>query len=72
MSGILVVQDVVQNPEKQTLKAYYGEVSTLPDGSEIGAHTAEVLRLVEGAQIPEGGWVREIHGLDPLPQLWKR
>jgi hypothetical protein len=57
VSGILVVQDVVQNPEKQTLKAYYGEVSTLPDGSEIGAHTAEVLRLVEGAQIPEGGWV---------------
>jgi hypothetical protein len=43
VSGILVVQDVVQNPEKQTLKAYYGEVSTLPDGSEISAHTGEVL-----------------------------
>jgi hypothetical protein len=57
VSGILVVQDVVQNPEKQALKAYFGEISTLPDGSEITAHTAEVLHLVEGANIPEGGWV---------------
>jgi hypothetical protein len=57
VSGILVVQDVVQNPEKQALKAYFGEISSLPDGSDITAHTAEVLCLVEGANIPEGGWV---------------
>jgi hypothetical protein len=56
-SGILVVQDVVQNPEKQALKPYYGEHSSLPDQSEITAHTAEVLRLVEGAKIPKQGWV---------------
>jgi hypothetical protein len=53
----LVVQDVVQNPEKQVLKPYYGESSSLPDESEITAHTAEVLRLVEGAKILKGGWV---------------
>jgi hypothetical protein len=35
----------------------YGEKSSLPDGSEITAHTAEVLRLVEGAQIPKFCWV---------------
>jgi hypothetical protein len=57
VSGILVVQDVVQNPEKQALKAYFGEISSLPDGSDITAHTAEVLRLVEGANIPKGVWV---------------
>jgi len=57
LSGILVVQDVVQNPEKQALKSYFGEPSSLPDQSDITAHTAEVLRLVEGAKIPKGGWV---------------
>jgi hypothetical protein len=57
VSGILVVQDVVQNPEKQALKAYFGEKSALPDESEITAHTAEVLHFVEGASIPKGGWV---------------
>jgi len=57
VSGVLLVQDVVQNPEKQALKAYFGEKSALPDGSEITAHTAEVLHLVEGANTPKGGWV---------------
>jgi len=57
ISGILVVQDVVQNPEMQSLKDYFGDTSTLPDNSEITAHTAEVLRLVDGAKIPKGGWV---------------
>ncbi len=31
--------------------------SNLPNKSPILAHTAEVLRLVEGADIPQGGWV---------------
>jgi hypothetical protein len=57
VSGILVAQDVVQNPEKQASKAYFGEKSGLPDGSEITAHTAEVLHLVEGDNIHKGGWV---------------
>jgi hypothetical protein len=57
ISGILVVQDVVQNPEMQALKDYFGDTSTLPDNSEITAHTAEVLRLVDGAKIPKRGWV---------------
>lgn len=29
----------------------------MPDSSDITAHTAEVLRLVEKAQVPKGGWV---------------
>jgi hypothetical protein len=57
VSGMLVIQDVVQNPEQQALKPYFGTMSTLPDGSDITAHTAEVLRLVEGANIPPSGWV---------------
>jgi hypothetical protein len=57
ISGHLVVQDVVQNPEQQSLKAYYATKSSLPDGSEVAAHTAEVLRLVDNAKIPKGGWV---------------
>jgi hypothetical protein len=43
ISGLLVIQDVVQNPEMQSQKAYHGEKSSLPDKSEITAHTAEVL-----------------------------
>jgi hypothetical protein len=58
ISGILVVQDVVQNSEQQSLKAYYATKSSLPDESEIAAHTAEVLHLVDNAKIPKGGWVR--------------
>ena len=57
ITGVLVVQDVVQNPEQQSLKTYYGDVSALPHNSTIPAHTAEVLCLVGGANIPEGGWV---------------
>jgi hypothetical protein len=57
ISGVLVVQDVVQNPELQARKPYSGLPSSMPDSSDIQAHTAEVLRLVTNAQIPEGGWV---------------
>ena len=57
VSGILVFQDIVQNPEAQSAKDYFGEESALPDKSDITAHTAEVLRLVEGAKITAGGWV---------------
>jgi hypothetical protein len=57
ITGILVVQYFVQNPEQQSRKVYHGDVSALPDKSTVPAHTAEVLHLVEGANIPEGGWV---------------
>jgi hypothetical protein len=56
VSGILVLYDVVQNPEKQALKAYFEGKSAFPDGSEITAHMAEVMHLVKRANIPKGGW----------------
>jgi hypothetical protein len=40
ISGVLVIQDMVQNPEMQSQKAYHGDRSYLPDKSEITAHTA--------------------------------
>jgi hypothetical protein len=57
ISGILVFQDVVQNPELQSRKAFHGEKSSLPGQPPITACTAEVLQQVDGADIPEGGWV---------------
>jgi hypothetical protein len=57
ISGLLVFQDVVQNPEMQSCKSYFNEESSLPGNPPITAHAAEVLRQVEGAQIAEGGWV---------------
>jgi len=57
ISGVLVVQDIVQNPGQQSRKPYNGLPSAMLDNSEIMVHTAEVLRLVTNATIPEGGWV---------------
>jgi hypothetical protein len=58
ISGILVFQDVVMNPDMQNRKDYHGLPSSLPGGkTEISAHTAEVLRQVEGSGIEPGGWV---------------
>jgi hypothetical protein len=57
ITGILAFQDPVQLPEQQAKKKYNAEPSSLPDGTRIGAHTAEVLRQVEGAGVPTGGWV---------------
>jgi hypothetical protein len=57
ISKVLVAQDVVQLPEHQSAKSFNGETSSLPDKSDITAHTAEVLQLVERAQVPKGGWV---------------
>jgi hypothetical protein len=57
ISGMLACQDVVQNPEQQGGKAFHGETSSLPGSPLITAHTAEVLRQVDGAKVPEGGWV---------------
>jgi hypothetical protein len=38
-------------------KKYFNESSHLPGNSPITEHAAEVLHQVEGAEIPEGGWV---------------
>jgi hypothetical protein len=57
ISGILVFQDVVKNPELQSQKDFHGEKLSLPGQPPITAHTARVLRQVDGADIPEGGCV---------------
>jgi hypothetical protein len=54
-TGILVYQSVVQQTEVMNQLLYYAERSSLPNGVEIGAHTAEVLRQVEGADVVDGG-----------------
>jgi hypothetical protein len=43
ISGVLVIQDVVQNPEIQSRNAYYGERSFMLDKSDMTSHAAEVL-----------------------------
>ena len=57
VSGCLVFQDIVQLPELQARKEYYGEVSSLPGMEEVKATPAEVLRQVEGSGLEKGGWV---------------
>jgi hypothetical protein len=36
---------------------YFGEKSSMPNGMEIPAHAAEVLRQIKGENLFEGGWV---------------
>jgi hypothetical protein len=57
LSGIIVHQDVVQMSEVQSRKKYFNDKSSLPGDVFISAHAAEVLRQVEGAKLPVGGWV---------------
>jgi hypothetical protein len=57
MSGIFVFQNVVQDAEVMKQKEYFGEKSSMPNGMEISAHTAEVLRKIKLANVVEGGWV---------------
>jgi hypothetical protein len=57
VSGTLVCQDVVQNPEQQGQKAFHGKKSSLPGSPLITAHAAEALCQVDGAEVSEGGWV---------------
>jgi hypothetical protein len=57
-TGILVYQSVVQDAEVMKQLEFYGEQSSLPNGADILAHTAEVLRQVEGAaDVVSGRWV---------------
>jgi hypothetical protein len=57
ISGILGLQDVVQDVEVMKQKEYFGEKSSVLNGMEIPAHKAEVLRQINGANVVEGGWV---------------
>ena len=57
VTGIVIHQDVVQPPEVEAQKEFYGSISRLPTKEDIGATTATVLRQVKGAGVPEGGWV---------------
>jgi hypothetical protein len=54
---ILVYQSVVEHAEVVRQLEFYGDRSSLPNGAEILAHTAEVLHQVEGADVVSGGWV---------------
>jgi hypothetical protein len=56
-TDILVYQSVVNHDEVMKQILYYAERSSFPNGVEIGAHTAEVLRQVEGADVVDSGWV---------------
>jgi hypothetical protein len=56
-TGILVYQIVVQQAEVMKQFEFYGERSSLPNGAEILAHTAEVLRQAKGADVVSGEWV---------------
>jgi hypothetical protein len=44
MSGILSFQEVVQDAEVVKQKEYFGEKYSIPNGMEIPAHAADVLR----------------------------
>ena len=60
ISGMIVFQDIVQAPDVQAKKKFFDDETHLPGGrnpTKIGAHTAEVLRQVEGANVARGGWV---------------
>jgi hypothetical protein len=55
MSAILVFQDIDQNAEVMKQKEYFGEKYPMPNGMEIPAHAADVLRQKKGANLVEGG-----------------
>ena len=65
LSGILVYQEATMGPEQQQLKDYYfshaeslmiNKKTSLPRNENMSAHTAEVLRQVDGAQLSVDGW----------------
>jgi hypothetical protein len=50
-SDILVFQVIVQDAEVMKAKEYSGEKLSMPNGMEIPAHAAEVLRHIEVAKV---------------------
>jgi hypothetical protein len=57
LTGIMAFQDVVQNTEVQKEKQFYGEKSHLPNSVAIGTSTADILWIIEGSALQEGGWI---------------
>ena len=55
ISGILVFQDIVQNPEKQCQKEFVGTRSHMPRSELITAYVAEVLRQAKNSNLEKGG-----------------
>eukprot|EP00957_Ditylum_brightwellii_P172742 13150473-Ditylum_brightwellii.AAC.1 len=49
--------DIVQGPEREQKKKYFGDPSILGSDITIPSHNSEVLYQVEGSNIPAGGWV---------------
>jgi hypothetical protein len=60
VSGILVHQDVIQNPEQELKSISWRKVVSPWKPMLITAHAAEVLRQVDGANVPRRwmGWWR--------------
>ena len=57
ISGVFAYQDVVMGAEVQQRKSYFGDNSIVPGQQTIPSHTAEVMRQVDGANVPPNGWV---------------
>ena len=57
ITGVFKYQDIVQSPEVQQRKKYFGEPSSISNSGTIPSHTSEVLRQVEGSNLSEGAWV---------------
>ena len=57
LTGVIVFQDIAQQPEKQHSKKYLGEQSCAPSKRGILAGEAEAMRQVEGSRLQRGGWV---------------
>jgi CDP-diglyceride synthetase len=56
-TGIMTFQYNVQNAEVQKEKYFYGEKLRLLNGTAINAPCAEVLRMIEGSNLEEDGWI---------------
>ena len=65
LTGVLIYQEPVMGPERQRMKDFFYShpesmtvnKTSLPREEPMSAHTAEVLRQVNGAKVKEGGWV---------------
>ena len=53
--GVIVHNEIVQNPEQQSRKKHSKEKSSFLNRSNILVHIAEVLRQFEGADIEPRG-----------------
>ena len=66
LSGIMVVNDMVQHLEELQHKQFVSKVLGLLDGSEVTQSMAEVLHQVENGNVVEGGWVEADAGFGSI------